>query len=66
MAQRHVAQGEMHVVNQERIISGLLLRGASTDLAEKLLQHFNETLERHRSHQAQIEAELEGRPHSDP
>jgi hypothetical protein len=59
MAQRHVAQGERHIASQERIISVLCLHGAPLELAEQLLSDFNKTLELHRTHLAQIEAELE-------
>lgn len=45
MARRHVAQGERHIVDQERIISALRLHGAPVELAEKLLDDFNTTLD---------------------
>ena len=58
MAVRHVAEGERHVAQQERILSELRLRGQPTEIAEKLLEEFRQTLEQHKEHRDYIEASL--------
>jgi hypothetical protein len=58
MADRHIAQGERHVVNQERIISELSAHDQSTELAEQLLEEFRETLRQHRLHRDRIAEDL--------
>ena len=58
MAVRHVDEGERHVVQQERILSELRLRGQPTDMAENLLGEFRQTLEQHKEHRDYIEASL--------
>lgn len=58
MANRHVAEGERHVVMQEKLISMLRLKGQPTDAAVALLFEFNETLLLHRRHRDEIEAAL--------
>jgi hypothetical protein len=50
MANRHVAQGERHIVQQEGIISRLLLRGLPTGEAEDMLEELRVTLTQHRDH----------------
>ena len=40
MVDKHIAQGERHVVQQEELISRLLSRGLPTDQAEDLLAAF--------------------------
>ena len=57
-AERHVAQAEKHVVDQEELLSGLRMRGADTTLAEELLAEFNASLKLHRSDRDHIAAEL--------
>ena len=58
MAERHVAEGEKHILSQEVVITGLRLNGANTDFAEKLLAEFQETLRMHREDRDRIAAEL--------
>ena len=58
MAQRHVTEGEMHILSQEAIITDLRLNGADTDFAEKLLAEFQKTLRMHREDRDRIAAEL--------
>jgi hypothetical protein len=58
-AARHIAKGERHVAQQERLITRLRLAGAPTDEAEHLLDWLNDTLQRHRVLHAQIKADLD-------
>jgi len=58
LAEHHVAQGEQHVIDQEKMITELRLRGQSTDIAEDLLRQFSELLDQHRKHRDQIKAAL--------
>lgn len=58
LAEHHVARGEQHVVDQEKLITELRLRGQPIDLAEYLLHHFNGLLDQHRLHRDQIKADL--------
>jgi hypothetical protein len=44
LANRHVAEGERFVANEEMVISRLLAVGASTAIAEELLAVFHVTL----------------------
>lgn len=50
LVERHIAQGERHIVAQEELISRLRSRGLPTDKAESLLKQFHETLRDHYSH----------------
>jgi len=59
MAERHVAQGERHIIDQERILTDLRLRSQPTDTAEELLRQFNDLLGQHRAHRDQIKAQLD-------
>lgn len=54
MAERHIAQGELHIVRQEELLTGLQARRHSTAAAEALLAMFNATLVEHRSHRDAI------------
>ena len=56
MAQRHVTDGERHVEAQRRIIAHLRELGGATDVAEQLLNEFEDLLAEHRSHLRRIEA----------
>ena len=58
MAERHIAEGEEHILSQEQIITTLCLNGADTDFAEKLLAEFQATLRTHREDRDRIAAEL--------
>ena len=59
MANRHVSEGEIHVLKQERVISRLRSLGAPTGMAEDLLEEFLSTLQSHREHRDRIAANLE-------
>jgi hypothetical protein len=50
MVQRHVAQGERHLVQQEGLFTRLRLGGLPTDVAQELLTSFRTTLASHREH----------------
>lgn len=60
MAERHVSEGERHVVQQEELISRLKLEGLPTSEAEQLLKMFQALLIDHRKHRDLIAAELGG------
>jgi hypothetical protein len=59
MADRHIAQGERLIVEQEELLSSLLLKGLPTKEGEKLLALINETQVEHRQHRDAIAAALE-------
>jgi hypothetical protein len=59
MADRHIAEGKRHIVEQEELLTSLRLRGLRTTEAEKLLALFNETQVEHRHHRDAIAAALE-------
>jgi hypothetical protein len=61
MVQHHVAQGELHIVRQEELISRLRSHGLPTAAAEDLLEEFRATLRQHRDHLAII-AKSMGQP----
>jgi|ERR1700722_1034376 hypothetical protein len=56
MARRHVRDGEAHVARQREILAKLQADHLPTEMAQKLLVGFEETLQLHKSHLAQIEA----------
>jgi hypothetical protein len=58
MANRHVAEGERHVAEQEARITLLRMHGHPTTDAEELLATFLNTLAAHRSLRSEIEASL--------
>lgn len=58
-ADRHIVEGEQHIVRQELIISDLRASGNPTDTAEELLRQFLESLKAHREHRAAIITALE-------
>jgi hypothetical protein len=58
-AERHIAQGEQHIVQQEELLTSLRLKGLPTARAEELLSLFNKTQVEHRSHRDAIAAALE-------
>ena len=60
MADRHIAQGERHIVQQEELISRLRSRGLPTDQAEDLLAEFEATLHQHRDHRTLMMISLGG------
>jgi hypothetical protein len=56
MVEGHVQLGERHIARQHEIIAHLAAGGHPTDLAESLLQSFEDTLVSHRQHLARIVA----------
>ncbi|MBB4570937.1 hypothetical protein [Rhizobium leucaenae] len=60
MAERHIAEGEQHISDQEMIITKLRIRHLDTEVAEEVLAAFNEMLQVHRHHRDVIAAGLEG------
>ena len=59
MADRHIAQGEGHILRQEALLTGMRSRGQSVDSAETLLALFNSTQISHITHRAAIARALE-------
>lgn len=57
MAERHVRDGERHVVGQQEILARLREHGRSTDLAERLLTNLEDLLAMHRKHLARLRPE---------
>lgn len=64
-ADRHIAQGEQHIVRQEELLTVLRARAQPTESAEALLAIFNSTLVEHRTHRAAIAEALDGRAQQD-
>lgn len=60
MADRHIAEGERHVVQQEELITRLRAQGLPTGQAEEFLAEFQSTLNRHRAHRATMVADQGG------
>ena len=60
MAERHVAEGERHIVQQEQLLSSLRINGLPTAKAEKFLGLLYETQVEHRKHLEAIAAAIEG------
>jgi hypothetical protein len=58
MAERHIAEGEEHIVLQEELLTGLRTKGLPTAEAEKLLALLNDTQVEHRKHREAIAAAL--------
>lgn len=54
MVQRHVRQGERHVLRQREIIVELALRNQPTELAETLLANFEDCLLAHQDHLSRL------------
>ena len=54
MADRHIAQGERHIVQQEQLVTSLRLKQLPTAAAEAQLVTLNATLVQHRAHRAAI------------
>jgi negative regulator of genetic competence, sporulation and motility len=50
MVDRHIAQGERHVTQQEELVARLRSHGLPTDEAENLLEEFRALLLQHREH----------------
>ena len=60
MAERHIAEGEQHIVRQEELLTRLRAKGLPTADAEKLLTIFNEAQVEHRKHRDAIAAAIKG------
>lgn len=58
MADRHIAEGEQHILRQEELITRLRMQSLQTGEAEKLLAVFNSTMAEHRAHRAAIKEAL--------
>jgi hypothetical protein len=61
MATRHVALGERHVADQEKLVAKMTAEGLDTAVAEDLLEEFRQTLDSHRQHFGEIESDLKAR-----
>ena len=59
MADRHIAEGQGHVVRQEVLLTGLRTRGEPAASAEALLAVFNATVIEYRVHRAAIAQALQ-------
>jgi len=54
MADRHIAEGERHIAQQEELLTRLRMQAHPTEEAENLLDLFNSTMVEHRAHRAAI------------
>ena len=54
MADRHIAEGERHIVQQEELVTRLRMQALPTEEAENLLDLFNSTMVEHHAHRAAI------------
>jgi hypothetical protein len=54
MADRHVSEGERHIIGQEVLLTRLRLLAAPTEDAESLLALLNSTQAAHRAHRVAI------------
>jgi hypothetical protein len=59
MADRHIAEGEAHILRQEQLLTSLRRDGRPTAEAETLLRLFNETQVEHRAHRNAIASALD-------
>jgi hypothetical protein len=59
MVDRHIADGERHILLQEELISRLKSRGLPTDVAEDLLEEFWATLRQHRGHRSMMVSNMD-------
>ena len=59
MVERHIAEGERHIVRQEELLTSLRIKGLPTAEAEKLLSLFYETQAEHRKHRDAISAAID-------
>lgn len=59
MADRHIAEGEAHIIRQEELLTSLRRDGLPTGEAETLLRLFNETQVEHRVHRNAIASALD-------
>jgi hypothetical protein len=58
MADRHIAEGERHIVRQEQLLTSLRLKGYPNVDAVRLLALLNETQAEHWNHREAIAAAL--------
>lgn len=59
MADRHIAEGERHIAQQEVLLTRLCGLALPTEEAEELLETLNATMIEHRAHRAAIIKALE-------
>ena len=57
-AERHVAEGEQHIIRQREIIEMLARQGHDTKAADELLGQFEQTLAAHIADRDRLRAEL--------
>ena len=58
-AERHIAEGEQHIVRQEELVTRLRVAGRETATAEALLAEFQRLLKLHRDDRDNIAAALD-------
>jgi hypothetical protein len=61
-AERHVAQGEQHILRQRELIDALQRKGDDTSLAEDLLRRFEETQRMHIADRDRLRSALKHPP----
>ena len=57
-AERHIAEGEAHIVRQEELVTKLEAKGRDSTVARQLLTQFRVSLQVHRDHRDLIADEL--------
>ena len=57
-AERHIAEGEPHIVRQEELVTKLEAKGRDSTVARQLLTQFRVSLQVHRDHRDLIADEL--------
>jgi hypothetical protein len=62
LADRHIAVGKFQIAAQETLVAKLRAQGRDTDVAEKLLALFRDTLASWETHRSLIAASLVERP----
>lgn len=61
MVERHIVQGERHIVRQQSLIDRLRALGLPTSEAETLLGEFRDTLEQHWEHRSAMLVDMNSR-----
>ena len=59
LAQQHIAEGEVHIAKQLKLIANLERDGHSTDAARELLETLQKTKRTHKEHCAYILTQLD-------
>ncbi len=59
MADRHIQEGEVHILEQEKRLTALEVQGLPTEEAGSLLRLLNETQVEHRNHREAIARALD-------